>query len=44
VLRAVAALVGRFEYCAGDATPMDELVERLELPAATDEEGTTASH
>jgi len=32
VLRAVAALVGWFEYCAGDATPMGELVQRLELP------------
>jgi hypothetical protein len=39
VLRAVAALVGWFEYCAGDATPMDELVVRLELPPAADETG-----
>ncbi len=39
VVRAVAALVGWFEYCAGDATPMDERVVRLELPPGTDEAG-----
>jgi hypothetical protein len=38
VLRAVAAMVGWFEYCAGDATPMDELVERLELPPPSEED------
>ncbi len=31
VLRAVAALLGWFEYCAGDAAPMHQLVARLEL-------------
>jgi len=31
VLRAVAALLGWFEYCAGDETLMRQLVSRLEL-------------
>lgn len=31
VLRAVAALLGWFQYCAGDEQPMRQLVARLEL-------------
>ncbi len=31
VLRAFAALLGWFEYCAGDPAPMRQLVARLEL-------------
>jgi hypothetical protein len=31
VLRAVAALLGWFEYCAGNEQPMRQLVARLEL-------------
>lgn len=40
---AVAALAGWFEYCAGDAAPMDEL-ERLELAAGEADAADVTDH
>lgn len=40
VLRAFAALLGWFEYCAGDEQPMRQLVAQLELSLASDSQAS----